>query len=141
MKKANSGDVVKIYYIGQTENGDVFDTSMGKPVSFKIGNNEVVEGLDKGVIGMGIGEKKTLTIPPEQGFGERREQLVETVKKSRFPEHIKPEVGKKLQIKQGDGSKLDLRITEIKNEMVTLDANHPLSGQTLNFEIEMVDIE
>jgi FKBP-type peptidyl-prolyl cis-trans isomerase 2 len=141
MRKASSGDVVKIYYIGQTEDGEVFDTSMGKPISFKIGDKEVVEGLEKGVIGMGIGDKKTLTIPPEEGFGERREQLVETVKKSRFPAHINPEVGKKLRIKQKDGSRIDLRITQIEDDTVTLDANHPLSGHTLNFEVEMVAIE
>lgn len=141
MKIAKPGNIVRIYYTGQTEDGDIFDTDMGKPMKFKIGNNEVIPGLEMGVMGMGVGDRKKIKVSPEEGFGERRSELVETVKKSQLPDHIKPVVGQILRLNQKDDRTIDFSITKIENEKVTLDANHPLSGHTLKFEIELVDIK
>lgn len=141
MKQAKQGDIVKIYFIGQTEDGDVFQAATSEPLEFAIGNKEVLPGLEKNVIGMEVGEKKKVKVLPEDAFGERRAELVDIVKKSQFPEHLHPEVGQQLQIKQKNGKTIDLRVTNIKDELVTLDANHPLAGHTLKFEIELADLK
>lgn len=141
MKQAKTGDVVKIFCTGHTEDGRVFETATAEPMEFTIGNNEVVAGLEKSVIGMAVGEKKKVTVPPREGYGEIQTQLVDKVKKSQFPEHIDPVVGLQLKLTQADGNTIDLRITEIKDGLVTLDANHPLAGRTLNYDIELAEVK
>ena len=141
MKKAKLGDIVKIIYSGQTEDGAYFETSADTPLGFTIGGNEVIAGLEKSVVGMQVGEKKSLAIPPEDGFGQRRAHLVETVNKAQFPNHITPKEGQRLRLKNEEGDETEIKITKVEKEMVTLDANHPLSGKTLKFEIELVDIQ
>ena len=140
MKTAQSGDVVKIMCTGQTQDGDFFENSADTPLEFTIGDSNVIDGLEKNVIGMSVGDKKTLTIPPEDGFGERQAQLIETVNKAQFPAHIKPKVGQRIKLKITDGEETELQVTKIEDELVTLDANHPLSGKTLLLEIELLDI-
>jgi peptidylprolyl isomerase len=140
MKKADDGNRVTIKCTGTIGKRAFFATADDEPLEFKIGNREVLAGLEKAVVGMQVGQKKSVTVPPEEGFGQRREELIETANKNQFPDHISLEVGKKLQLKLDDGSVQTMTITEIDGSMVTLDANHPLAGLSLQFDIEVVDI-
>ncbi|RLB33229.1 MAG: peptidylprolyl isomerase [Deltaproteobacteria bacterium] len=135
------GDRVKVHYTGKLEDGRVFDSSRKRePIEFVIGEGEVIQGFEDGVVGMEVGASKTITIPPEEAYGPRIEQLVVDVKKEDFPPHINPAVGQHLQIKQQDGNFVNVTITDIAGDTVTLDANHPLAGYTLIFEIELVEV-
>lgn len=141
MSKVKDGDTVKVHYTGKLENGDVFDSSREQePFEFTVGNKAVIPGFEKGVLGMEVGDTKTIEIPPEEAYGEKQEELVVEVKKSEFPEDITPTVGQRLQIKQGDGNPIVVTITDLTEESITLDANHPLAGYTLFFDVEVVDI-
>ena len=141
MSKVKDGDTVKVHYTGKLENGDVFDSSREQePFEFTVGNKAVIPGFEKGVLGMEVGDTKTIEIPPEEAYGEKQDELVVEVKKSEFPEDITPTVGQRLQIKQGDGNPIVVTITDLTEESITLDANHPLAGYTLFFDVEIVDI-
>lgn len=141
MSKVKSGDKIKVHYTGKLEDGTVFDSSKGRqPLEFNVGLGQVIPGFEKGVMGMEIGDSKTVVIPPEQAYGNVREELIADVNKGDFPDNIEPEIGKKLQIEQDDGSKLHVTITRVGDEKVTLDANHPLAGKTLTFDIELLEI-
>jgi peptidylprolyl isomerase len=140
MKKVDNGNRVKIKRTGTIGKRAFFATADDELLEFKIGNNEVLAGLEKAVIGMQVGQKKSVTVPPEDGFGQRRAELIETANKNQFPDHISLEVGKKLRLKLGDDSAQTMTITEIDGALVTLDANHPLAGLSLQFDIEVVDI-
>lgn len=140
MKKAGDGSRVKIKCTGAVDEHEFFRTSDEELLEFKIGNNEVLAGLEKGVIGMQVGQKKSVTVPPEDGFGQRQVDLIERANKNQFPDHIALEVGKKLRLKLDDGRVQTITITEIDGDKVTLDANHPLAGRSLQFDIEVVDI-
>ncbi|HDZ24044.1 MAG TPA: peptidylprolyl isomerase [Desulfobacteraceae bacterium] len=141
MSKAKDGDTVKVHYTGQLENGEVFDSSRQRdPLEFVIGSGNVIPGFENGIIDMEVGDSKRITISPEEGYGERREELVVKVIRNEFPEHISPAVGQQLQIKQGEGDVLNVNITALDEESVTLDANHPLAGHTLLFDVELMEI-
>lgn len=141
MSKIKDGDTVKVHYTGKLENGDVFDSSREKePFEFTVGNKAVIPGFEKGVVGMGVGDTKTIEIPPEEAYGAKQDELVVVVNKSKFPDDITPSVGQRLQIKQQDGNPVVVTITELTEDSITLDANHPLAGYTLFFEVEVVDI-
>jgi peptidylprolyl isomerase len=141
MSKAKDGDKVKVHYTGQLESGDVFDSSrQHDPLEFVIGGGNVIPGFENGIIDMEEGDTKRITIPPEGGYGERREELMVRVLKKEFPAHITPAIGQQLQIKQGEGDILNVNIIAMDEESVTLDANHPLAGQTLLFDVELVEI-
>jgi FKBP-type peptidyl-prolyl cis-trans isomerase 2 len=100
----------------------------------------VIPGFEKGVMGMEVGQNKTVTIPPEEGYGQKRDELKFEVKKSAFPEHIEPALGQQLQMEQPNGHPLNVMVTDMTDETVTLDANHPLAGKTLIFDIELIEI-
>lgn len=140
MKTADNGDHVKIKCTGKVQTQEFFSTSEDKLLEFEIGKNEIILGLEKAVLGMEVGQKKSFTVPPDEGFGRRRMDRIEIVKRTQIPDHIPVEVGKKLQIKLADGNVQTMTITEIDGLMVTLDANHPLAGHNLDFDIEVVDI-
>ncbi|HER00148.1 MAG TPA: peptidylprolyl isomerase [candidate division Zixibacteria bacterium] len=141
MAKAKEGDKVKIHYTGKFEDGQVFDSSVDRePLEFTLGQGQVIPGFEKGVVGMEEGEKKEITVTPEEGYGPRYDQNVIEVKKSVFPDDITPEVGRQLQVQAPDGNKMNVVITEVQDETVTLDANHPLAGKTLLFDVELVEI-
>jgi FKBP-type peptidyl-prolyl cis-trans isomerase 2 len=141
MSKATNGDGVKVHYTGQLISGDVFDTSKDRqPLEFEIGSGKVIPGFEKGVIDMEVGESKRITIEPEEAYGQRREELVVNVMKIDLPDHITPTVGRQLQMQQQDGSSVKVIIAEIDEDNVTIDANHPLAGHTLYFDVELVDI-
>ncbi len=141
MSKVKDGDTVKVHYTGKLENGDVFDSSREQePFEFTVGNKAVIPGFEKGVLGMEVGDTKTIEIPPEEAYGEKQDELVVEVKKSEFPEDITPSIGQRLQIKQGDGNPIVVTITDLTEDSITLDANHPLAGYTLFFDVEVIDI-
>lgn len=142
MSKAKDGDTVKVHYTGKLEDGTIFDSSKdGEPLELTIGAGNLIPGFEKGVIGMERGGSTTITVPPEEAYGPYKEELVAKVKKEDFPENITPLVGEQLQLRQPDGNIIKVIITEIEGGMVTLDGNHPLSGKTLIFDIELVEIQ
>jgi len=141
MSLAKSGDTVTIHYTGSLDDGTEFDSSAGRePLQFQVGTGQLIPGLDKAIEGMAVGEKKTVNIEPEEAYGPRQDQMVSEVPKSALPPHIEPEVGMGLQTKSQDGQDLQLTVTEVSEETITVDANHPLAGKPLNFEIELVQI-
>ncbi|MFQ6108640.1 MAG: peptidylprolyl isomerase, partial [Candidatus Aminicenantales bacterium] len=135
-KEVKSGDSVRIHYTGKFEDGSVFDSSReGEPLQFEVGSGQIIEGLDKAVIGMHSGEKKTVTVDPEQGFGVYNDSLLLEMPKDKIPEHISPEIGMKLQLVDEKGNALPVVVREILDESIKLDANHPLAGKVLVFDI------
>jgi FKBP-type peptidyl-prolyl cis-trans isomerase 2 len=141
MSQAKMGDTVRIHFTGKFEDQTVIDSSEEQgPFEFTIGNGEVIAGLEQGVVGMVVGEKKTLTILPEEGFGQKLDELLVEITKDEFPKHIKPAVGLHLQIQQPDGQVFKVKIVDMTEDTVTLDGNHPLAGSTLIFDVEMVEI-
>lgn len=139
--RAKQGDTVKVHYTGKLENGTVFDSSKSKsPIEFKIGDASIIVGFEHAIIGMRRGEAKTVKIHSENAYGPHLPELVSDVEKTQFPEHIKPELGQQLEIRQPDGPSIIVTITKIDDSMVTLDANHPLAGKNLIFDIELIDI-
>ena len=141
MSPADDGNTVKVHYTGKLEDGTVFDSSKGRdPLEVKLGTNAIIPGFEKGLMGMEVGDKKTITIPSEEGYGPRRDELIMEVDKSAFPENITPEVGLQLQMQREDGQNLPVTIAKIEDEKITLDANFPLAGKTLIFDVEMMEV-
>jgi len=141
VSQVKNGDTVKVHYTGKLENGKVFDTSEDRqPREFTLGSGKIVPGFEKGIIGMEVGEAKTITVPPEEAYGPRRNELIVDVEKTDLPENITPAIGKQLQIRQKDGNPIKVTITDMNEDTVTLDANHPLAGNTLFFDVELVEI-
>ena len=141
MAQAKYGDTVKVHYTGRLDDGTVFDTSAnGDPLQFTIGSGQIIPGFEQAVVGMNPGESKTVKIPAEDAYGQRREDLIIEVEKSQLPEGLKPEVGLQLQSRQPDGRIVVLTIADMTESHVTLDANHPLAGKDLTFEIQLVEI-
>jgi peptidylprolyl isomerase len=142
MSQAKSGDNVKIHYTGTLEDGTEFDSSAGRePLAFALGTGQVIAGFDNAVDGMTVGESKTVTIPAGEAYGDRHEQLVQQVPKTALPEEMKPEVGMQLQSQSPDGQVMNLVVTGVEEDSITVDANHPLAGQALTFAIELVAID
>lgn len=141
MTQAKSGDTVRIHYTGTLDDGTQFDSSAGRdPLEFALGGGQVIPGFDKAVDGMTVGDSKTVTIPPEDAYGQRHDQLVQQVPRTALPEDMEPAVGMHLQSQSPDGQVMNLVVAEVGEESVMLDANHPLSGQALTFSIELVEI-
>ncbi|NQU44651.1 peptidylprolyl isomerase [bacterium] len=141
MGKAKKGNVVKIHYTGKLDDGTVFDSSEGdKPLEFTVGAEEVIAGFDKAAEGMEVGEKKTVTIQPEDAYGPHHDELIETINRDRIPEDIHLEVGGQIQATQPDGESIVLTVVDMTDGQVTLDANHPLAGKALTFDVELVEI-
>jgi FKBP-type peptidyl-prolyl cis-trans isomerase 2 len=141
MAEAKNGDTVKVHYTGKLEDGTVFDSSKGgDPLEFTLGQNQVIPGFEQAVVGMEPGDSKTAQLPPEEAYGPRYDEMVIEVEKQQIPEQIDPQVGQRLQIRQADGRAIGVTVTDVTEEKVTLDGNHPLAGQDLKFDIELVDI-
>jgi len=142
MSQAQYGDTVTVHYTGRLENGDVFANSQGdEPIEVTIGDGQYIPGFERGVVGMKVGETKTVTIPPEEAFGTRREELVVKVARSQFPERLVPAIGQQFQIRQEGGEPLEVTVSDLDDETVTLDANHPLAGYTLTFSLQLVSVK
>ena len=142
MQQVKNGDTVKVHYLGRRTDGSTFDSSEGRePLEFEVGSGMVIKGFDDGVTGMAVGDKKTISIPAEEAYGPRQEEMVIEFPITNFPQDIKPEVGMTLNMHNESGHEIPVVITGITEEAVTLDANHPLAGQTLVFDLELVDIK
>ena len=141
MAEAKSGDTVKIHFTGKLQDETVIETSKDRdPLEFKIGDGNVIPGLEQGVIGMAAGDKKTIAISPEDAFGQPQEDLLVDINKSEFPKDVELKAGAYLNIESSDGKEFKAKVVEIKEEMVTLDANHPLAGATINYDVELIEI-
>ena len=141
MAEAKSGDTVKIHFTGKLQDETVIETSKDRdPLEFKIGDGNVIPGLEQGVIGMAAGDKKTIAISPEDAFGQPQEDLVVDVKKSEFPKDVELAAGVYLNIESSDGKEFKAKVVEIKEDTVILDANHPLAGVTINYDVELIEI-
>jgi len=142
MSQVKENDTVKVHYTGKLTDGQVFDTSEGKdPIEFTLGQGQLIPGFEKGLLDMKVNEKKTITIPKEEAYGDPREDLVQEVEKSQLPEEIKPEVGMGLVSKTPDGREMNLVVAEVKEETIVVDGNHPLAGKDLVFDLEVVEIK
>jgi FKBP-type peptidyl-prolyl cis-trans isomerase SlpA len=142
MRLVKQNDKVRVYLTGKLEDETVFYRTRGeKPAKILIGNGDVVPGLEKEIIGMKPGEQKKVVLPPEEAFGKWQKGLLDVVKKAAFPDHINPTLGKTLKVKEPDGSVGTLKIVEMDEETVTLDANHPLAGKTVIYDVKVIDIE
>lgn len=140
MSKVESGKTVKLNYTGKFENGDVFDTSLvegREPLKTMLGQGNLIPGFEKGLLGMTVGESKTISIDPVEGYGEYLDGLVTTVEKKQVPDTVK--VGDMLQ-SQSERGVMNVTVTEVNEDSVTLDANHPLAGKKLVFEVEVLEI-
>ncbi len=141
MTAAKQGDTVKIHYTGTLADGKVFDSSTGHdPLEFTIGGGQVIAGFEEAVIGMRVGESKQVTIPAEKAYGNRQEDLVIKAPREQIPPDLDPRVGQRLQMGGAGGELIQVSVTEVTATHVTLDANPPLAGKELNFQIEMVAI-
>ena len=141
MAEAKEGDEVQVHYTGKLEDGTVFDTSEdGEPLSFTIGEERVIPGFEEAVTGMAPGDSKTTEVEPEQAYGEHREDMVMEMEKDQIPSEVDPEVGQQLQLRLENGQTVPVLITALGEDTVTIDANHPLAGRKLIFDIELVDV-
>ncbi len=142
MTKAKIGDTVSVHYMGKLDDGTVFDTTLThEPVEFTIGAHEVIPGFEQAVIGLTPGESVSVRVPSQKGFGAYRPEMVQDVHPSQFPEGLEPEVGQQLQIPTQGGPPFVVRVTDVSEASVTLDANHPLAGQDLTFNVRLVEIK
>lgn len=141
MGNAKTGDTVKIRFTGKLDDGTVFGSTAGaEPVEFELGAGRVIPGVEQAVKGMSEGESKTVKVGPEQAYGEHRAELVKDVSRDRFPKESEPKVGQTIEIPQQNGQRTAVRVVEISESSITLDANHPLAGKDLTFELELVGI-
>ncbi len=141
MTVAAKGNTVKIHYTGTLDNGSIFDTSEGRePLEFTIGSGQVIAGFDEAVSGMAVGEKKHVKIPVHKAYGPRNEDLVIAAPIEHVPADLNPEVGQKLQVGGANGEILMVTVTDITDTHILLDANPPLAGQDLTFDIELVAV-
>lgn len=136
-----NGDKVSVHYVGTLDDGSQFDTSRDKdePLVTTVGAGEVLKGFEEALIGMEKGEKKTIQLSAEQAYGERAEEAITTVPRNMFPEDTEPQLGGMVGVKLPDGNVAPARITAVTAEEITLDLNHPLAGERLTFELEVVD--
>ncbi|RAM50435.1 MAG: peptidylprolyl isomerase [Hapalosiphonaceae cyanobacterium JJU2] len=141
MGQAKLGDTVKVHYTGKLDDGTVFDSSAERdPLQFSIGEGLVIPGFEQAVVGMTPGESKRTNIPADEAYGPYRPELVMVVEKERIPTDVSVEVGQMLQISQSNGQAIPVVVTEVSDSQITLDANHPLAGQELIFDIQLVQI-
>ena len=142
MSQAKAGDTVRIHYTGTLDDGTQFDSSAGRdPLEFTVGSGQVIPGFDKAVEGMAVGDSKKVNIPAEDAYGPRHDQLVQEVPRDALPDDLEPEVGMGLQAQGPEGQVMDLTVTAVAEDSITVDGNHPLAGQALNFDLELVEID
>lgn len=141
MAAAKSGDKVRVHYTGRLDDGTVFDSSRERePLEFTLGAGEVIDGFDQAVEGMEIGEEREARVEAGDAYGQRRDDLLVDLPKEQVPEGLDVAPGMRLELRQPDGQAVPVTVAEVGAESVTLDANHPLAGQDLNFELELVEI-
>jgi peptidylprolyl isomerase len=141
MATAKKGDTVHVHYTGRLDDGTVFDSSSGRePLQFTLGEGQVIPGFEQAVDGMAVGEKTEARIPPEKAYGDRSDQLVLNVGRDRFPDDVTPKVGQRFTMTTQDGQQVPVTVTDAEAESITIDANHPLAGKPLHFDLELVRI-
>ncbi|HBH89284.1 peptidylprolyl isomerase [Ponticaulis sp.] len=141
MSEAKAGDKVRIHYTGTLNDGSTFDSSAGRdPLEFTVGSGQVIPGFDTAVTGMAVGDKKTVTIPADQAYGQPDPRAVQVIPRDNIPSDIPLEVGLQLQASGPDGQVMVVTVKEITETEVTLDANHRLAGEDLTFALELVEI-
>ena len=142
MSTAQAGNTVKVHYTGKLQDGTVFDSSHNRnePIEFTLGQQNMIPGFEKAVEGMAVGDTKTANIQADEAYGEKKEDMIIQVPKTDIPADIKPEVGQQLAMQGNDGQQMPVTVTEVADDTITLDANHPLAGKDLIFDLELVDI-
>jgi FKBP-type peptidyl-prolyl cis-trans isomerase 2 len=141
MSKVKENDTVKVHYTGKLKNGEIFDSSLERePIKVTLGQQSLIPGFENGLLNMELNEKKTVVIPMEDAYGDIKKELFQKVPKEELPEDLKPEIGMGLLAKSPDGSERQIKIVDVKNDAIIIDANHPLAGQELTFELEIVEI-
>lgn len=141
MQQVKSGDKVRVHYHGKLRSGETFDSSQGRePLEFTVGSGQVIKGFDNGVIGMQVGDKKTVEITVDDAYGQKSEEMIVEFPRNQFPPDLDPQIGMQLMMNNGAGQSFPVSVTEVKEESVILDANHPLAGEDLIFDIELVEI-
>ena len=141
MSVAKAGDAVQVHYTGKLADGEVFDSSEGRePLGFSLGEGNVIPGFEKAIIGMQVGEAKDVVIPVNEAYGERYEQMIQTVPRDQMELGVEPEIGMTVELHSESGEVIPLVISEVTETTVTVDGNHPLAGQELHFNIRLVEI-
>ncbi len=141
MTQAKNGDTVRIHYTGRLTDGTQFDSSQGRdPLEFQVGSGQIIKGLDDQIEGMEVGDKQTVTIPADAAYGEHRPEGVQTVPRAQIPEGVDTSVGSRLQATGGDGRTMTLTVIDTAEEEITVDANHPLAGKDLVFDVELLEV-
>lgn len=141
MSKVKSGDTVKVHYTGKLEDGSVFDSSADRdPLEITLGEGKLIPGFENAVVGLEVGDKTTANIESADAYGDRRDDLEVTVERNQLPEDIEPQVGMQLQLNQPDGQPVPVQVTKVEDENIIIDANHPLAGKDLTFDIELIEI-
>jgi peptidylprolyl isomerase len=142
MSGVKAGDTVSIHYTGTLADGMVFDSTQGRePFSFTVGSGEIIEGFDQAVRGMEVGETRDISIPPDQAYGEYDEEKIIVVPRAAFPPDVPLRVGLDMQLQAPSGEAIYVKVIELDGDEVTLDGNHLLAGETLNFKIELVSVD
>ncbi len=141
MSTIKNGDTVQVHYTGTLENGEVFDSSENRdPLQFTMGAGQLIPGFEKAVMGLQVGDSTKAEIPCAEAYGVHNPQMEVTIPKSQLPDDMEPVVGLQLQLNQPDGQPIPCQVTKVEDEEVTIDANHPLAGKDLIFNIEIVSI-
>jgi peptidylprolyl isomerase len=141
MTKAKNGDTVEVHYTGKLASGEIFDTTQGgEPLKFELGAKQVIPGFQAAVVGMAVGDSVTVEVGCDDAYGPQRKELMIPVQRTELPENLDPKVGMQLAMRSQDGEQVPVRITEVTDTDVTLDANHPLAGEDLRFEIALISI-
>ncbi|MGD2186772.1 MAG: peptidylprolyl isomerase [Desulfobacterales bacterium] len=141
MEKIENGVFVSLHYKGTLQDGKIFDTSEGRnPLEVQMGAGQLIAGLEKALMGMSLNEKKVLTIEPEEAYGQIDKNLTHSFARSEIPAELDPEVGQVVALTSPEGQQVPAQIIDVDNEKVVLDLNHPLAGETLTFDIEVVGI-
>lgn len=141
MSEVKSGDNVQVHYHGKLTTGEVFDSSLERePIQVQVGGGQVIPGFDKALMGMKVGDKKTVTIPCDEAYGQRQDQLVDQIPRSQFPAEPEPMAGMQLMAQTPDGAQFPITITDVQEDLITVDANPPLAGKDLVFDLELVAI-
>ncbi|MGI3183664.1 FKBP-type peptidyl-prolyl cis-trans isomerase [Nioella aestuarii] len=142
MTEATSGSKVAFHYTGTLTDGSVFDSSEGRdPLSFTMGQGQIIPGLEKAFDGLKVGDEKTVTVPAAEAYGEHNPQAVQQIPRDQIPENIPTEVGTQLQMQAPNGQAIPVVIAEATDEHITLDANHPLAGKDLTFAVKVMSVE
>ncbi|WP_298536282.1 peptidylprolyl isomerase [uncultured Algibacter sp.] len=142
MSQVKENDTIKVHYTGKLSNGQVFDSSLERePLEVELGKGMLIPGFEKGIIDMKLNEKKTINIPVAEAYGDVQKELMYEVKKEQLPPDMAPEVGMGLASKDENGREVQFRVAAVNDDHIIVDANHPLAGQDLTFDLELIEIK